>query len=94
MENKQDKSNEAQIGQLRQADVRRCPFCTTREVEGKRLEFIARINRDGSGVTSMAGKDTNIIEREVYSLQCLSITHGTWIASHFNSYVVRIRDRA
>lgn len=94
MEQKQDKSNEAQTGQLRQADVRRCPLCSASEVEGKRLEFIARIHRDGGGVTPMAGKDTSIIERAVYSLQCLSITQGTWIASNFNSYVVRIRDSA
>lgn len=42
----------------------------------------------------MAGKDTSVIERQVYGLQCLSITQGTYIASAFNSYVVRLKDSA
>ena len=42
----------------------------------------------------MAGKNTSVIEREVYGLQSLSITQGTYIASAFNSYVVRLKDSA
>lgn len=89
-----DITNEEQTVRFQQPAVKRCPLCSASEVEGKNLEFIAWIHRDGSGVTPMAGKDTSIIEREVYSLQCLSISQGTWIASHFNSYVVRLRDSA
>lgn len=59
--------------------------------KGTDLEFISRINRDGSGVTPMAGKDTSVIERETYKLQRLSITEDTYIASWFNSYVVRLK---
>lgn len=81
-------------GAIDKPAVRRCPLCHSQEVDGHRLEFIAWIHRDGSGVTPMAGKDTSVIERQVYALQCLSITQGTWIASAFNSYVVRLKDSA
>ncbi|TXH54433.1 MAG: hypothetical protein E6Q97_10950 [Desulfurellales bacterium] len=81
-------------GAIGKPAFRRCPLCHAQEVEGHRLEFIAWIHRDGSGVTPMAGKDTSVIERQVYGLQCLSITQGTWIASAFNSYVVRLKDSA
>lgn len=60
-------------------------------VSGADLEFISWIHRDGSGVTPMAGKDTSIIERVTYKLQRLSITEDTYIASAFNSYVVRLK---
>lgn len=39
----------------------------------------------------MAGMDTSIIERETFALQRLSITEDTYIASAFNSYVVRLK---
>ncbi len=62
-----------------------------KKAKGSELEFISLIHRDGSGVTPMAEKDTSIIERATYRLQRLSITEDTYIASWFNSYVVRLK---
>jgi hypothetical protein len=89
-----DNVSSPQDGAVDKPAVRRCPLCHGQKVEGHRLEFIAWIHRDGSGVTPMAGKNTSVIEREVYGLQSLSITQGTYIASAFNSYVVRLKDSA
>lgn len=56
---------------------------------GRNLEFISRIKRDGSGVESV--DDCAWMDKYRFNLQCLSITLGTWIASEFNSYVVKIK---
>lgn len=56
---------------------------------GHNLEFISRILRDGSGTVD--DKDYEYLDNISFNLQCLSITHGTWIASEFNSYVVKIK---
>lgn len=76
---------------LEENSIKKCPLCHSEEVPGSELEFIAWIHRDGSGVTPMAGKDTTVAERQTYSLNCLSITQDTYIASGFNSYVVRLK---
>ncbi len=76
---------------LEENGIKKCPLCHSKEVHGSELEFIAWIHRDGSGVTPMVGKDTTVAERQTYSLNCLSITQDTYIASGFNSYVVRLR---
>jgi len=51
------------------------------------LIFISQILRDGSGVI-MVDDDGG---GENYELTRLSITHDTYIASGFNSYVVKIK---
>jgi len=62
------------------------------KAQGKDLIFISRILRDGSGVEPIAEtKDMTFTNYEVYKLNCLSITKGTYIASAFNSYVVKIK---
>lgn len=59
--------------------------------KGKELEFISCILRDGSGTSSVKDTDMRHLDETVFNLQCLSITQKTWIASEFNSYVVRIK---
>ena len=55
----------------------------------KELEFISQIKRDGSGVIT---KDiTPSDENEIYNLYTLSITNATFIASGFNTYVVKLK---
>jgi len=56
--------------------------------EAKELIFINQIKRDGSGVLRCSEFDPT---SEEYTLNRLSISEDTWIASGFNSYVVKLR---
>jgi len=60
-----------------------------RFVPASRLEFICRILPDGSGIESV---DKKPIVDDEYELRSLSISNGTYIASGFGSYVVRIKE--
>jgi hypothetical protein len=71
-----------------------CPLCHARTAQGKDLDFIASIHRDGSGVTPVAGKDLSLWNNTTFRLACLSITQGTYIASEFHTYVVRMKPEA
>lgn len=61
-----------------------------------KLTFISQIKRDGSGVLPMsdamidAFKNCPFSSKEVFVLNRLSITEGTYIASGFNTFVVKI----
>ena len=56
---------------------------------GSELEFISRIKRDGSG--TVVDDDYSHLTKTKFRMSCLSITYGTWIASEFNSYVVKLK---
>lgn len=58
-------------------------------IEGKDLIFISRIERDGSGVVPV--DDDKHLQTEKFELNCLSMTKETYIASGFNSYVVKLK---
>jgi hypothetical protein len=61
------------------------------------LIFISRIKRDGSGTQKVFKKDikhlteNKFAKQEEYTISGLSISHGTYIASGFNSYVVKLK---
>jgi len=61
------------------------------------LIFISQIKRDGSGTKKIFKKDikhltTNkFAASEEYEINRLSISEGTYIASGFNSYVVKLK---
>lgn len=58
--------------------------------KGSDLIFISRILRDGSGVEPIADQESMAhVANAEFTLASLSITHGTFIASEFNSYVVK-----
>lgn len=60
--------------------------------KGSELVFISRILRDGSGVELVSDqKDIKHWGNSTFRLSCLSITQGTYIASEFNSYVVKLK---
>ncbi len=62
------------------------------KIKGKNLKFISRILRDGSGTAMIKDeKDVDHVQEEEFRINCLSITNGTFIASGFNSYVVKIK---
>lgn len=60
--------------------------------QGKDLIFISRIKRDGSGVEPIVDqKDMEHVACQIFELNNLSHTYETYIASAFNSYVVKIK---
>lgn len=61
--------------------------------KGKDLHFISSINRDGSGTEKVSEDIVNFIENEWFEVNRLSITLNTYIASGFNSYVVKLKDK-
>lgn len=59
---------------------------------GKHLLFISQINRDGCGVSAVSEETIQAMQNERFEINCLSITYGTYIASGFNSYVVKLNE--
>jgi hypothetical protein len=71
---------------------------------GKDLEFISFVKRDGSG-TIMCGTEWNensghpktddmsYLDKEGFTINRMSITHNTYIASGFNTWVVRLKSK-
>lgn len=72
------------------AQVERCASCGRVKVKGSQLEFISFINRDGNGTTPVIAEILNF-DDTIFTLTSLSITQGTYIASEFNSYVVKLK---
>lgn len=63
------------------------------KANGEELIFISRILRDGTGVEMIEDQDLMMHAREtVFNLSSLSLTQKTYIASEFNSYVVRKKE--
>lgn len=69
---------------------------------GKQLKFISLILRDGSGTVTCGSlwnnnmsipkvDDMSYLDDEIFELRCLSMTERTFIASGFNSFVVRLK---
>ena len=61
-------------------------------LKGKDLIFISWIKRDGSGVKMVKKKLIQLIQEDEFEMNCLSISERTWIASGFNSFVVKRKD--
>jgi hypothetical protein len=70
--------------------------------KGKQLDFISFIKRDGTGTIMVGTKwdknksypkvdDMSYLDDEIFEVTCLSLSNKTFIASGFNSFVVRIR---
>jgi len=69
---------------------------------GKELEFISFIKRDGTGVIMIGGEwnveleepktdNMSYVDEEVFRVEVLSLSNKTFIASGFNSFVVRLK---
>lgn len=65
------------------------------KILGKDLIFISQINRDGKGVTLVDDEliKGHIIDNDEFKVKRLSMSHDTYIASGFNSYVVKIKNK-
>lgn len=61
--------------------------------KGNELEFISRILRDGSGTTTDIEDEVKLNQNDTFKINCLSISQGTYIASEFNSYVVKLKEK-
>lgn len=70
---------------------------------GKELEFISFVKRDGSGTIAVGTEwnedkaypkieDVSYLNDELFTLNIISITYRTYIASGFNTWVVKIKD--
>ncbi len=59
---------------------------------GRQLKFISKIKRDGSGIDRVFDDHVETLNNENFDLSCLSMTEKTFIASGFNSYIVKIKD--
>jgi hypothetical protein len=69
---------------------------------GKELEFISFVKRDGSGTIAVGTEwndnsdhpktdDMSYLDGEKFEINRLSITYKTYIASGFNTWVVRLK---
>lgn len=59
--------------------------------KGRELEFISRINRDGSGTTPVDDSFIDFVQEDDFDIIRLSMTEDTWIATYVNAYVVRLK---
>ena len=62
-------------------------------LKGKDLIFISRIKKDGSGTEDISGKDMSFEDDELFEINGLSLTQGTYIAARMSVYVVKIKPR-
>lgn len=62
------------------------------KIRGRDLIFVSWIKRDGTG-TEPVKEDMSYWNDTIFTLNCLSLTEQTYIASEFNSYVVRLRSQ-
>ena len=62
------------------------------KMKGNKLYFISVIKRDGSGIVNVEERDNSHLDNESFKISNLSITKGTYIASGFNSYVVKKKE--
>jgi hypothetical protein len=71
-------------------------------MKGKKLEFISFIRRDGSGTVTVGSDwfldescpkldDMSYLDECKFTLNRLSLSHRTFIASGFNSWVVKLK---
>jgi len=58
---------------------------------GKELKFISWIKRDGSGTKMVKKKLIELMQEDIFDVNCLSLTEKTFIASGFNSFVVKLK---
>lgn len=61
------------------------------KVSGRKLDFISQICRDGNGTAPIARGYLSILRKQKFRISCLSLTQETYIASGFNSFVVRLK---
>ena len=61
------------------------------EKQGRELEIISQIDRDGKGTSKVSESYLKLMQDETFSLRTLSLTQGTFIAFNFNAFVVKLK---
>lgn len=67
-------------------------------LKAKDLDFISVINRDGNGTSPVSESylknmlENKFMKDELFEVRVLSISEKTYIASKFNSFVVRLKE--
>jgi len=61
------------------------------KLKGKNLIFISRIKRDGSGTMNVKQSLIDLMQEDEFVIHSLSISHNTYIACGFNSFVVKLK---
>lgn len=60
---------------------------------GSELIFISRISGDGKKIEPVKLEEfVDYCKSELFKLNCLSISNGTYIASGMSSYVVKLKN--
>lgn len=59
---------------------------------GSELIFISRISGDGKKTELIDDSEMDYDKKEIFKLNSLSITNGTYIASGMSSYVVKLKN--
>lgn len=59
--------------------------------KGKELVFISQINSDGNGIADVSKEDMTHLDNDKFVINSLSLSNKTFIASEFNSYVVKLK---
>ena len=54
--------------------------------------FISRIESDGKSMTPVVQKLTKMENEDMFTLNCLSMSKGTFIASSMSTYVVKLKN--
>lgn len=57
---------------------------------GIELIFISRIDSDGKGIKPVVNSELE--NKDIFELKCLSISKGTYIASSMSTYVVKLKN--
>ena len=65
------------------------------KIKANKLFFISQIQRDGKGVLIIDDEKNKILQSDIYidefyEVNSLSLSNKTYIASGFNSYVVKL----
>jgi hypothetical protein len=63
------------------------------QVKGRKLEFVSQISRDGSGTVPVSKSYIRMMKDDIFEIRCLSLSERTYIASGFNSFVVRFKTK-
>jgi len=59
--------------------------------KGKDLNFISEIGTDGKKIKDISRDDMSYYDQNIFILNTLSVPQKTYIASAFNSYVVKLK---
>ena len=59
--------------------------------KGSELIFLKRINNEGTELKEVSQRMIDTCQDDVFELQCLSMTFGTFIASKMSCFIVKLK---